>query len=42
MAKVILIGNSWFVVHADGRQERCHNRATARLLASRANAGAKV
>ena len=29
--------NQWYVQHANGDLEPCHNRATAELLARRAN-----
>ena len=31
--------SQWVVVYPDGSKERCHNRGTAVLLATRFNAG---
>jgi len=36
-AKLILIGNTWYVQYPTSKPELCHNRATAAFLAQQFN-----
>jgi hypothetical protein len=42
MAEVRFHNGSWYVVYADGRNELCHNHATAEYLANAHNAAYDV
>lgn len=40
--KIILSGNSYWVVSPSGDKVKCHNRATARFIASKIDNGLKA